>query len=131
MALSNPYQKYQQNTVNTATPGELTLMLYNGAIKFVKQAKQAIEKKDVEDAHNKICRVQDILAELMSSLKMEIEISKNLFALYQYMNSRLIDANIQKNVAILEEVEGMLTEIRDTWQEVIKLNKQQNRAGIE
>ena len=131
MALSNPYQKYQQNTVNTATPGELTLMLYNGAIKFVKQAKQAIEKKDVEDAHNKICRVQDILAELMSSLKMEIDISKNLFALYQYMNSRLIDANIQKNVAILEEVEGMLTEIRDTWQEVIKLNKQQNRAGIE
>ncbi len=130
MALSNPYQKYQQNTVNTATPGELTLMLYNGAIKFVKQAKLAIEKKDVEDANNKICRVQDILAELMSSLKMEIEISKNLFALYQYMNSRLIDANIQKNVAILEEVEGMLTEIRDTWQEVIKLNKQQGRSGI-
>lgn len=127
----NPYQKYQQNTVNTATPGELTLMLYNGAIKFLKQGKIAIEKKNIPEANEKICRVQDIVAELMSSLNMDIELSKNLFSLYDYMNSRLIEANIQKNTEILTEVEGMLVELRDTWQEVIKANKQINRVVAE
>lgn len=124
MATNNPYQQYQQSSVNTATPGELTLMLYNGAIKFLKQAKLAIDKKNLEEANNKICRVQDIIAELMSSLDMEIEISKNLYSLYDFMNNRLIQANIQKEIKLLDEVEGLLVEMRDTWKEVIKLSKQ-------
>ncbi|MDW7674420.1 MAG: flagellar export chaperone FliS [Bacillota bacterium] len=127
MALNNPYQQYQQNNVYTATPGELTLMLYNGAIKFLKQAKVAIEEKNIEEANNKICRVQDILAELMSSLNMDIEISNNLYALYDFMNNRLIEANIKKESKMIDEVEGMLVELRDTWKEVIKINRQQNR----
>jgi flagellar protein FliS len=126
--LNNPYQQYLQNTVNTAAPGELTLMLYNGGLKFLKQAKIAIAEKNIEEANNKICRVQEIIAELMSSLNMEIEISKNLYALYDYMHGRLIQANINKEIVILEEVEGLLEEMRDTWKEVIKLNRQ-NKAS--
>jgi flagellar protein FliS len=125
--LNNPYQQYQQNTVNTATPGELTLMLYNGGLKFLKQAKIAIADKNIEEANNKICRVQDIIAELMSSLNMGVEISKSLYALYDFMSDRLIQANIKKDVKLLEEVEGLLEEMRDTWKEVIKLNRQ-NKA---
>ncbi|MBS4026362.1 MAG: flagellar export chaperone FliS [Clostridia bacterium] len=127
MMLNNPYQQYQQNTVNTATPGELTLMLYNGGLKFLKQAKIAIADKNIEEANNKICRVQDIIAELMSSLNMGVEISKSLYALYDFMSDRLIQANIKKDVKLLEEVEGLLEEMRDTWKEVIKLNRQ-NKA---
>jgi flagellar protein FliS len=128
MMLNNPYQQYQQNTVNTATPGELTLMLYNGGLKFLKQAKIAIAEKNIKEANNKICRVQDIITELMSSLNMEIEISKSLYALYDFMNDRLIQANIKKDVKLLEEVEGLLEEMRDTWKEVIKLNRQQPKS---
>ncbi|MGF7184689.1 flagellar protein FliS [Desulfitispora alkaliphila] len=123
MSVNNPYQQYQQSSVNTATPGELTLMLYNGALKFLKQAKIAVENKQIGEANEKIIRVQDIIAELMGSLNMEIEISKNMYALYDFMNNRLIDANINKDVKALEEVEGLLVEMRDTWKEVIKLNK--------
>lgn len=129
MSMNNPYQQYQQNNVNTATPGDLTLMLYNGALKFLRQGKAAIEQKKIEEANNKIGRVQDIIAELMSSLNMEIEISKNMYALYDFMNNRLIEANIKKDKEILVEVEGLLVEMRDTWKEVIKLNKQEKQKA--
>ena len=96
MATVNPYQQYQEQSVMTASPGELTLMLYNGCIKFINQAKLFIEQKNIEKANNAIIRAQDIIQELMVTLNMDYEISKNLAALYDYMNRRLIDANISK-----------------------------------
>lgn len=125
MSTLNPYQQYQEQSIKTASPGELTLMLYNGCIKFINQAKQFIEQKDIEKANNAIIRAQDIIQELLVTLNMDYEISKNLAALYDFMYRRLIDANISKDVEALDEVLDLVTELRDTWKEVIKKTRQQ------
>ncbi|KAA0548797.1 flagellar export chaperone FliS [Bacillus sp. BGMRC 2118] len=124
MAVPNPYQSYQQNSVNTATPGELTLMLYNGCLKFIHIAKKGIEDKNIELKNTNIQKAQKIIQELMVTLNMEAEISKQLLPMYDYINRRLIDANIKNDTAILDEVEGFVTEFRDTWKEVIQKNRQ-------
>ncbi|MFY9177580.1 MAG: flagellar export chaperone FliS [Caldicoprobacterales bacterium] len=129
MAIANPYDRYQQQSVMTASPGELTLMLYNGCIKFIKQAKLAIDEKDVEKAGNSLIRAQDIIQELMVTLDPQYEISKNLYALYDYMYQRLIDANISKDKAPLDEVLELLADLRDTWVEVIKINRKEAYSG--
>ncbi|WP_163144148.1 flagellar export chaperone FliS [Bacillus sp. 22-7] len=124
MAVSNPYQSYQQNSVNTASPGELTLMLYNGCLKFIHQAKKAIEEKNIEMKNTNIQKAQSIIQELMVTLNMDIEVSKNMMSLYDFMNRRLMEANIKNDASILAEVEGLVTEFRDTWKEVIQVNRQ-------
>ncbi|MBD8519641.1 MULTISPECIES: flagellar export chaperone FliS [Lysinibacillus] len=116
---------YKQNSVTTASPGELTLMLYNGCLKFLNKAKQAIQEKNVQEKNTNLQKAQAIIAELMSTLNMDLEISKQMLPLYEYMNHRLVEANIQNDVAIIEEVEGLVTEFRDTWKEVIRINRQQ------
>lgn len=118
--MTNPYQQYQQNQVNMASPAELTLMLYDGIVKFTKQAKMYIDEKNVEKANNSIIRAQAILTELISTLDMNYDISKNLYSLYDYMNRRLIDANISKDKAALDEVQGLAEEFKTTWSEVVK-----------
>ncbi|HYF84370.1 MAG TPA: flagellar export chaperone FliS [Clostridia bacterium] len=124
-ANKNPYQQYQQNTVNTATPQELTLMLYNGLVRFLKLAHQGIEEKNIEKSNNNIIRSQDIITEFICTLDMQYEVSDGLYALYEYMNRRLVEANIKKDMAIIEEVIGYSEELRDTWAQAMKLTKQQ------
>ncbi|ACA38782.1 flagellar export chaperone FliS [Lysinibacillus sp. fkY74-1] len=116
---------YKQNSVTTASPGELTLMLYNGCLKFLNKAKQAIQEKNIQEKNTNLIKAQAIISELMATLNMDIEISKQMLPLYEYMNHRLVEANIQNDVAIIEEVEGLVTEFRDTWKEVIRINRQQ------
>ena len=125
MAMFNPYQQYEKQSVMTASPGELTLMLYNGCIKFIKMGIKYIGEGNIEKAHNSIVRSQDIIDELTVTLDMQYEISENFQTLYDYMGRRLVEANISKDVEILEEVEGLMTELRDTWAEAIKRNRQQ------
>ncbi|USK49562.1 flagellar export chaperone FliS [Bacillus sp. CMF12] len=124
MAVSNPYQSYQQNSVNTASPGELTLMLYNGCLKFIHQAKKAIMDNNIEAKNTNIQKAQNIIRELMVTLNMDVEVSKNMMSLYDYMNRRLMEANVKNETAILDEVEDLVTEFRDTWKEVIQVNRQ-------
>lgn len=119
------YQKYQNNMINTASPQELTLMLYNGLVKFLNLSIQGIDEKSMEKASNNIIRSQDIIQEFMSTLDMNYEISNGLAALYEYMNRRLVEANIKKDKKILEEVRGYAEDLRDTWAQAIKLVKQQ------
>lgn len=123
MALPNPYVQYQQQSVLTATPGELTLMLYNGCIKFIKQGQQAIHAKDIPSAHATISRAQDIIIEFMATLDMQYEVSENLMALYDYIHRRLIEANLQKDAAILDECLELVTTLRDTWAEAVRINR--------
>ena len=129
MAVANPYEQYKQQSVMTATPAELTLMLYNGCIKFIKDAKLAIDKNDIEKAGNTILRAQDIIQELMATLNTDYDISNNLYALYDYMYQRLIDANISKDKAPLDETLELITELRDTWTQVIKINRKETYGG--
>lgn len=124
MAMNNPYQAYQQNSVTQSTPGELTLMLYNGCLKFLKQAKKGIEVKDIEMKNTNIQKAQNILRELMITLDMSVPVSKSMLALYEYMINRLMEANIQNDSTLIDEVAGYTTEFRDTWKQVIQINRQ-------
>ena len=128
MAVNNPYKAYQNNSVNTASPAELTLMLYNGCLKFLKLAKKGIEDKNIEVKNTNLIKAQKIVQELMVTLNMDVEMSKNLMSMYDYLNRRLMEANVKNDVAIIEEVEGYVTEFRDTWKQVIQTNRQQTYA---
>lgn len=123
--MANPYKQYQQNVVNTSTPQELTLMLYNGLIKFLKLSAQSIEEKNTEKSNYNIGRAQDILEEFMSTLNMDYDISNNLYSLYDFMYWRLVDANIKKDKTMVEDVIGFAEELRDTWVQAMKLAKGQ------
>ncbi len=125
------FNAYKQNSVTTASPGELTLMLYNGCLKFLTKAKKAIDEKDIQEKNTNIQKAQAIITELMSTLKMEENVSKQMFSLYEYMNRRLVEANIQSDTAIIEEVEGLVTEFRDTWKEVLKITRQQQYGSAQ
>lgn len=125
MAINNPYKAYKNNSVTTASPGELTLMLYNGCIKFIQQAKKAIQDNDYTEKNKNIQKAQDIINELMVTLNMDYDVSKNMMVLYDYMKRRLIDSNVKNDIAILDEVEELVVEFRDTWKQVIQLNRQQ------
>lgn len=117
-------QKYQNNQATTATPGELTLMLYNGAIKFIKQTKMAIQENKIDKANEFNLRVQDIISELVITLNRSYPISEQLLIMYDYMNRRMIEANINKDGSILDEVEDLFAQFRDTWKEVMIKSKQ-------
>lgn len=119
------FNAYKQNSVTTASPGELTLMLYNGCLKFLTRAKKAIEEKNIEEKNINIQKAQAIISELMSTLNTDLEVSKQMIPLYDYMNRRLMEANINNDSTIITEVEGLVTEFRDTWKEVIKITRQQ------
>ena len=124
MAVNNPYQSYQQNSVTQSTPGELTLMLYNGCIKFLNQAKKGIETNNIELRNTNIQKAQAIIREFMITLDKSVSVSESMFDLYEYMNNRLIEANVKNDANIVEEVIGYTTEFRDTWKQVIQINRQ-------
>ncbi|SIS43036.1 flagellar export chaperone FliS [Salimicrobium flavidum] len=119
---------YQNNSVETASPGELTLMLYNGCIKFIKAARKAVEHKEIEAKNTNIQKAQAIIRELMVTVNPDYEVSNQLLPLYDYMNRRLMEANIQNDDEILEEVQGLATEFRDTWKEVVKESRKVQHA---
>lgn len=123
MSLNNPYQTYQQNTVNTASPGELTLMLYNGCIKFIKQGKQGILDRDYQEKNTNLIKAQNIIQELMITLNMDYEVAQQLMQMYDYIVRRLAEANMQNNIEILDEVEELVVQFRDTWKQVIQINR--------
>ena len=125
MALNNPYQAYQQNSVSTASPGELTLMLYNGCLKFIKQARHAIQQKNTQEKNLNLQKAQRIIQELMITLNPEAAVSESMMSMYEYMNRRLVEANISNDLAILAEVEEYVTEFRDTWKQVIQSARKQ------
>lgn len=121
----NPAAAYLENKIKTATPAELTLMLFDGAIKFCNIAIMAIDEEDVSKAHTNIIKAEDIISALRSSLDHKYEVAENLDKMYDYIYSRLVDANIKKNKEIIEEVLEHLRELRDTWKEAMILDSSQ------
>jgi flagellar protein FliS len=118
----NPYAQYNQNRILTASPAELTLMLYEGAIKFCNIAIMGIEQGDVSKAHNNIMKVQKIIEEFQITLNFKYEIANDFNNVYNYLMRRLREANMTKDKEILEEVDEHLHTMRDTWKEVMRLN---------
>lgn len=120
MIQNKGYAAYNNSKVLTASPAELTLMLYDGAIKFANIAIAAIEKKDIEKAHNNIIKTERIILEFQSSLDDKYPVSEDFNAVYAYLLRRLRAANLSKDAEILEEVLKHLHTMRDTWKEVME-----------
>ena len=120
---NNAYSQYANNRILTASPAELTLMLYEGAIKFCNIAIMAIENKDIQKAHNNIMKVQRIIEEFQITLNFKYPIANDFNNVYKYILQRLREANMTKDKEILEEVNAHLHTMRDTWKEVMRLAK--------
>lgn len=120
MALNTGYAAYANNKVMIASPAELTLMLYDGAIKFCNIAIRAIEEGDVEKAHNNIVKVENIIDEFRATLNHKYAVAEDFENVYVYLRERLSLANMKKDKEILEEVLKHLRTMRDTWKEVMK-----------
>lgn len=127
MALPNAYGQYNNSKIMTASPAELTLMLYEGAIKFCNIAIVAIEHGDVQKAHNNIQRTERIVDYFRQTLDMSYPVAEDFERVYSYLSRRLIEANIKKDKEILEEVNTHLRSMRDTWKEVMKKSKEQGK----
>jgi flagellar secretion chaperone FliS len=110
---------YKRVDVETASQGKLIVMLFNGAIQRAEEAKRQLSKGKMDGVHNNLVRAQDIVAELRSSLNMQAgELAHNLDRIYEYFQHLLVRANIRKNTDPIEECIGLLTEMRNTWQEL-------------
>ena len=121
--VSNPYAQYQKNSVNTASGPELTLMLYNGAIKFCNIAVDSIEKKDIPRAHENLIKAQDIIMELRITLNKKYPIAIEMDQLYDYIYDTLIQANLKKDISKIQEACGLIRNYRDAWQEAMKKSR--------
>ena len=124
MTPTNGYDAYAKNRILTASPAELTLMLYEGAIKFLNIALGAIEEKDIQKAHTNILKAEHIIDYLRQTLDMSYPVAQDFENIYSYLSQRLVEANLKEDPAILEEVNGHLHSVRDTWKEVMKAVKQ-------
>ncbi len=123
MPLPNAYSQYNNSKVLTASPAELVLMLYDGAIKFCNIAISAIEEKDIQKAHNNIVKVEKIVDHFRMTLDMSYPVAKDFDRVYEYLARRLLQANAGKDKEIMAEVCMHLRSMRDTWKEVMRINR--------
>ncbi len=124
MALPNAYAQYNNSKILTASPAELTLMLYEGAIKFGNIAIMAIEEKNIEKAHINIVKTQKIIDHFRMTLDMSYEVAQDFERVYSYLADRLVQADVYKDKEIMEEVCTHLRTMRDTWKEVMRINRE-------
>ncbi len=120
----NAAQAYGARKVETASPAELTLMLYDGAIKFCNIAMGAIENKDYEKANKNIQKARNIIVELQSTLDHKYKVAEDFDIIYDYIFRKLVDANMKKDPVILEEALNQIRDMRDAWKEIMRLAKQ-------
>ena len=122
MPLPQAYAQYKNSKILTASPAELTLLLYEGCIKFCNIAKDAIENKDLEKAHTNIIKAQKIIDYLRQTLDMKYAVAQDFENIYSYLSQRLIEANIHKDAEIVDEILTHLRSVRDNWKEVMRKN---------
>lgn len=124
---SNAINAYQRNAILTASPAELTLMLYEGAIKFCNIGIMAVEKKEYEKANTNLKKAQNIITELRVTLNRKYPVWEDFERVYDYIYRRLVEGNIKKDVEILEDALKYIREMRDTWKEVMRLNREEGK----
>ncbi len=124
MALPNAYAQYNNSKILTASPADLTLMLYEGAIKFCNIAITAVEQKDIQKAHDNIVKTQKIIEHFRVTLDMKYPVAQDFERVYVYLEQRLVQANMKKDPEILQEVLEHLHTMRDTWKEVMRINRE-------
>jgi len=130
--MQSPYKNYIKQEVEGATKGKLVLLLYDGAIKFMRISIKAIDENNIQDAHNNIMKAQNIIYELMSTLNMEVgDISRNLMRLYDFMIWQLIEANKEKNQEKIESVIKLMSSLRDAWKDVVQKEEGSQKPEME
>ena len=122
-------EAYKRQQIMTATPEALTLMLYNGSLRFMTEGIEAIEKKDYEQANTSLQKAQRIISEFRMTLKMEYEISNQLLPLYNYVYDRLVEGNLKSDASKVEEAKGIITELRDAWAQAMKEARKEKGAS--
>lgn len=123
---ANGYATYKNNSVNFASKEQLLLMLVDGGVKFAKRAEKALLEKNIPESHNNLMKTQDVFTELMASLDTDAgDWAKNMFKVYKFIHSRLVQANVKKDVKILREVMPLIIDVRDLWYEVYEKAKVQ------
>jgi flagellar protein FliS len=120
-------QKYVEHAVKTASQQQLLIMLVDGAIRFGKQAIEAIEAKDMARSHDRLMRMRDIVNEWVITIDRTSPIAANLLVLYEYLLYRIVQANMRKDRAIIEEVIQFLMELRDTW---LQASRMMTKAAV-
>jgi flagellar protein FliS len=125
MYQNNAYKTYKSNSVTYASKEQLLLMIVDGAVKYAKLSKNAIENKEVKKAHEYLIRTQDIFVELMSSLDMDKAGSwgNDLMELYKFINSQLVQINFKKDINLLNKVIPLIEGVRDMWYDAYKVAK--------
>ena len=118
-------EAYKRQQIMTATPEALTLMLYNGCLKFTDEGIKALEAKDYEQANTSIQKAENIISEFRITLNMDYEISHQLMPLYNYCYDRLVSGNIKSDISQIEEAKGIISELRDAWAQAMKKARQE------
>ena len=124
--VNNAAEAYKRQQIMTATPEALTLMLYNGCLKFMNEGKEAVEAKQYEQANTSLQKAQQIISEFRVTLNMDYEISHQLLPLYNYTYRCLVDGNMQSNPALIQEAIDIIRELRDAWAQAMKKARQDN-----
>jgi len=131
-AYAKQAEQYKRTQIETATPEEILIMLYEGAIRFLLVSKKALAEQNLEKANTNLIKAQHIVREFMDSLDMEIggEMAMNLYRLYEYLHYRLVQANIKKDVALIDEVLDHLRSLKATWEEAILIAKKERNSTV-
>ncbi|MEF2968083.1 flagellar export chaperone FliS [Paenibacillus sp. M1] len=116
----SPFDKYKETQAQTANSAKLLLMLYDGAIRFVKLGIEGMEQEDYEKTNNNLVKAQAIINELIASLNFDYQIANDLLKIYDYMLYQLIQANVKKNTHFAKEVYDYLVEMKEAWTEASK-----------
>lgn len=125
----NAAEAYRQQRILNAPPEHLTLMLFNGCLKFIDDGRAALEVRDYETANNMLQRAQRIISEFRLTLNFEYEISQHLLTLYNYIYDRLVEGNIKSDMAQIDEAKGIIVELRDAWYQAMKTARVEKGEG--
>jgi flagellar protein FliS len=125
------YKQYQRTQTETASPGELIVLLYGGAIKFLTVARQRLDAGDLEASHRSLLRAQEIILELMISVDVSVgPVAQSLFDLYEFMHRRLVEANVKKDGQLIDDVVGLLRELLPSWEQAIAASQKSPAAPV-
>ena len=128
--VNNAAEAYKRQQIMTATPEALTLMLYNGCLKFMNEGKDAVEAKQYENANNLLQKAQQIISEFRITLNMDYEISHQLMPLYNYCYDRLAEGNMKSDPAMVQEAIDIIRELRDAWAQAMKKARQEKKPQM-
>lgn len=125
----NAAEAYRRQQILNAPPEQLTLMLYNGCLKFIDEGKAALQEKNYETANNSLQKAQRIISEFRLTLNMEYDISHQLLPLYNYVYDRLVEGNMRSDISKIDEAKGIIVELRDAWVEAMKKARAEKGDG--